>query len=293
LAFPIIGSGVVGAGLTKLFYPGAGFKKTPGMKFLPRLMLWLVLACSASVPAETLRLVANTWPPFNDVNLLNNGLSSDLVITALKRAGYSSSYFQVPWARVLYGVQVGDYDIVVSAWYDAERATYGVFSQPYLINRIRFLRRKGTDTQFRSLSDLGPASIAVVRGYSYQPAFDADQQLLKVPVVDFAMGARMLAAGRVQLTLEDELVARHYFQYELQGIEPQLEFLPKPLSENGLHILVRNSHPQAKEIVERFNRAMQAMRDDGTYEKIFAAHGFASATEVSGPTGQDPGQIPD
>ncbi|MGY4533996.1 polar amino acid transport system substrate-binding protein [Pseudomonas sp. TE3786] len=263
------------------------------MKYFPRLMLWLVLACSASVNAESLRLVANTWPPFNDVNLLNNGLSSDLVITALKRAGYSSAYFQVPWARVLYGVQAADYDIVVSAWYDAERATYGVFSQPYLINRIRFLRRKGTDTRFRSLSDLGTASIAVVRGYSYQQAFDADTQLVKVPVVDFAMGARMLAAGRVQLTLEDELVARHYFQHELQSIEPQLEFLPKPLSENGLHILVRSSHPHAREIVERFDRAMQAMRDDGSYAKIFAAHGFAAASDVGGPTGQDPGEVND
>lgn len=269
------------------------FEKTPGMKLLPRLMLWLVFACSASVSAESLRLVANTWPPFNDVNLLNNGLSSDLVITALKRAGYSSSYFQVPWARVLHGLQVADYDIVVSAWHDEERTGYGVFSQPYLVNRIHFLRRKGSDVQFHTLSDLGSNAIAVVRGYVYQHDFDSDASLTRVPVVDFAMGARMLAAGRVQLTLEDELVARHYFQYELRGIEDQLEFLPEPLSENGLHILVRKSHPHAAQIVERFNLAMQAMREDGTYAKIFAAHGFAAASEVTGPTGQDPGEIPD
>ena len=264
-----------------------------GMKLFPRLMLWLVFACSASVNAESLRLVANTWPPFNDVNLLNNGLSSDLVITALKRAGYASSYFQVPWARVLHGMQVADYDIVVSAWYDQERAIYGVFSEPYLVNRIRFLRRKGSDLQFRALNDLGDNSIAVVRGYSYQAEFDAAPQLLKVPVVDFAMGARMLAAGRVQLTLEDELVARHYFQYELRGLEEQLEFLPKPLSENGLHILVRSSHPHAQEIVDGFDKAMQAMREDGTYAKIYAAHGFAAAQGANGTTGQDPGEIDD
>ncbi len=263
------------------------------MKLFPRLMLWLVLACSASTSAESLRLVANTWPPFNDVNLLNNGLSSDLVITALKRAGYSSAYFQVPWARVLYGLQAGDYDIVLSAWYDAERAQYGVFSEPYLVNRIRFLRRKGSDIHFKALSDLADNSIAVVRGYSYQREFDNAPSLLRVPVVDFAMGARMLAAGRVQMTLEDELVARHYFQHELRGIEDQVEFLPKPLSENGLHILVRSNHPHAQEIVTGFNKAMQAMREDGTYAKIFAAHGFAAASDAVGPTGQDPGEIPD
>lgn len=254
------------------------------MKFLPRLVLWLVVGFSSCASAETLRLVANTWPPFNDVNLLNNGLSSDLVITALKRAGYASAYFQVPWARVLHGLQTADYDIVVSAWYDQERTTYGVFSEPYLVNRIRFLRRHGSDQQFRSLKDLTDASIAVVRGYSYQHDFDADQSLLRVPVIDFSMGARMLAAGRVQLTLDDELVARHYFQYELRGIEQDLEFLPKPLSENGLHILVRRSHPHAEEIVQRFNEAMQAMREDGTYARIYRAHGLAAALE--GQTGE-------
>ncbi len=263
------------------------------MKLFPRLMLWLVIACSASASAEPLRLVANTWPPFNDAGLLNNGLSSDLVVTALARAGYSSAYFQVPWARVLYGLQAGDYDIVLSAWYDTERAQYGTFSEPYLVNRIRFLRRKGSDTQFRSLRDLADNSIAVVRGYSYQREFDSDAGLLKVPVVDFAMGARMLAAGRVQMTLEDELVARHYFQHDLRNIEEQVEFLPKALSENGLHILVRSNHPHAKEIVTGFNKAMQAMREDGTYGKIFAAHGFAAASDAAGPTGQDPGEIPD
>lgn len=262
------------------------------MKLFARLMLWLAVACSASVNAETLRLVANAWPPFNDAHLLNNGLSSDLVATALKRAGYASAYFQVPWARGLYGLQASDYDIVISAWYDAERATYGVYSAPYLINRIRFLRRKGTDFQFRTLSDLGDNAIAVVRGYVYQQAFDSDPSLQRVPVVDFAMGARMLAAGRVQLTLEDELVARHYFQYELRGIQDQLEFLSEPLSENGLHILVRKSHPHAQQIISRFNEAMQAMREDGTYAKIFAAHGFAAA-EGSGTTGQDPGEVAD
>lgn len=254
------------------------------MTFLPRLVLWLIVGFSSGASAETLRLVNNAWPPFNDVNLLGNGLSSDLVITALKRAGYASAYFQVPWARVLHGLQVADYDIVVSAWYDPERATYGVFSEPYLVNRIRFLQRKGGDLQFRNLSDLAGKSVAIVRGYAYQADFDADTQALKVPVVDFAMGARMLAAGRVQLTLDDELVARHYFQYELRGLEQEMEFLPVPLTESNLHILVRRSHPQAEEIVQRFNQAMQAMREDGTYARIYRAHGLAAALE--GQTGE-------
>jgi polar amino acid transport system substrate-binding protein len=39
--------------------------------------------------------------------------------------------------------------------------------------------------------------IAVVRGYAYSAAFDGDTALQKVPVHNFVMAVRMLAAQRV------------------------------------------------------------------------------------------------
>ncbi|MDH4871040.1 transporter substrate-binding domain-containing protein [Pseudomonas sp. BN515] len=236
--------------------------------------LFALLLATASAYAETLRMAADVWPPFTDARLPGNGLAAELVSTALKRAGHRPEYVEVPWARALRGVQVGDYDLIVNAWYSDERARFGQFSQPYLTNRILFLKRKGSDVDFRTPADLKRYSIAVVRGYSYLPSFDADTSLNKVAVKGFQMAARMLAAGRVQLTLEDDLVARYYLGRELAGVRDQLEFLPRPLSENGLHILVRRSHPRHQQLVDEFNRAMQAMRDDGTYQAIFARHGL-------------------
>lgn len=244
------------------------------MRLSRGIALWAVLCSCCTVNAEPLRLVADTWPPFTDARLPNNGLASDLVNTALQRAGYTSEYNEVPWARALRGLQAGDYDVLLSAWYDAQRTQYGLYSEAYLVNRIRFLQRKGADIHFERLEDLRPYSIATVRGYAYQTEFDQDARLHKIPVMGFAMGARMLAAGRVQLTLEDELVARHYLKRELHELQGQLEFLPKPLSENGLHIVVRRSHPQYRQIVAAFNRAMREMRGDGSYAQIFQRHGF-------------------
>ncbi|MFZ6045947.1 substrate-binding periplasmic protein [Pseudomonas sp. CR3202] len=233
----------------------------------------LLLAC-AGVNAETLRMAANLWPPFTDARLSGDGLASELVRTALKRAGHVVVYVEVPWARALRGLEMGEYDLLVSAWYSDERARFGQFSKPYLTNRIRFLKRKDTTVDFHTPADLRRYSIAVGRGYRYSPAFDADTSLHKVPVTDFPMAARMLAAGRVQLALEDELVARFYLNRELKGISDQLEFLPEPLSESGAHILVRLSHPRHQQLVEDFDRAIQAMREDGTYQAIFARHGL-------------------
>lgn len=243
---------------------------------MPAVRAWLLLLLlsPALAAGESLRLVADPWPPFNDRRLPGNGLASELVEQALQRAGYRTSYVEVPWQRAVLGLKRGDYDVLINAWYSPERAEFGHYSQPYLVNRIRFLQRKGAGIRFDSLADLYPHSIAVVRGYAYSAEFDGDERLRKVGVGGFATAARMLHAGRVQLTLEDELVARYHLGRELRAMRDELEFLPLPLSENGLHILVRRSHPEHREIATRFDRAIQAMREDGSYAATFRRHGL-------------------
>jgi polar amino acid transport system substrate-binding protein len=87
--------------------------------------------------AEKLRLVADAWPPFTDATLINGGLATDIVSTALARAGYASDFEQVPWARALLGIGEGRYDVLVNAWYNEERTRIGQFSGEYLLNRVR------------------------------------------------------------------------------------------------------------------------------------------------------------
>ncbi|MES2818787.1 MAG: transporter substrate-binding domain-containing protein [Pseudomonadota bacterium] len=245
------------------------------MKGFFQTLCWLLVMVPLAAAAETLRLVADPWPPFTDQRLLNNGLATDLVTTALARAGYAAGYAEVPWERAVRGLQRDDYDVLINAWYTDERAVFGHFSAPYLINRIRLLQRKGSDIQFDGeLPGLYPYSIAVVRGYAYSPAFDQDSRLLKVAVGGFELGARMLHARRVQLTLEDEQVARYHLSQELRSIRDELEFLPQPISENGLHILVSRLHPRHRQIVEAFNKAIIAMQEDGSYEQIVQRHAW-------------------
>ena len=243
---------------------------------MPAVLAWVLflLLAPALASAELLRLVANPWPPFNDRELPCKGVASDLVEQALKRAGYTTSYAEVPWERAVLGLKRGDYDVLINAWYSADRAEYGHFSSPYLVNRLRFIQRKGSNIRFENLADLYTHSIAVVRGYAYSAGFDSDPQLRKVGVGSFEIAARMLHAGRVQLALEDELVARYHLGRELNSIRDELEFLPLPLSENGLHILVRRSHAEHQEIASRFDKAIQEMSSDGSYAETLRRHGL-------------------
>jgi polar amino acid transport system substrate-binding protein len=234
----------------------------------------LLLLLIQSAAAQTLRLVADAWPPFTDATLVNGGVATDIVSTALARAGYASDFEQVPWARALLGVSDGRYDVLVNTWYTEDRTKLGQFSAEYLLNRVRFIKRKDTPIEFNNLQQLHTYPIAVVRGYAYSAAFDEDQSLQKIPVHSFAMAVRMVAADRVKLTLEDEYVARYYLARESAKVRNAVEFLPKPLSENSLRILVSLKNPQHEQIVAGFDREIAAMKADGSYERLMKQHGM-------------------
>lgn len=243
---------------------------------LLRLLLLLLcfLSAAGSHADEVLRIAADRWPPYADNRLPGGGVAVHLVRTALARAGYASEYVEAPWARVLHGVRGGEYDLVVDAWYSPDREAFGEFSEPYLTNRVRLLKRRGSPITFTTLADLHAYRIAVVRGYSYSPEFDDDVQLQRVPVASFANAALMLQAGRVDLVLEDELTARYQFAGELKGLREQLDFLPVPLAEKGLHILVSRDNPRHAQIVVAFDEAIRAMRADGSYDALMREHGL-------------------
>ncbi|KPW16497.1 Solute-binding family 3 protein [Pseudomonas savastanoi] len=242
------------------------------------LLVFLLMAHASA--AEKLRLVADPWPPFTDALLLNGGLATDIVNTALRRAGYTTLYEQVPWARAMLGLSEGRHDVLINAWFSEDRTKIGQFSAEYLLNRVRFIKRKESAIEVRSHEQLHNYMIAVVRGYAYSPAFDSDSLLKKVPVQNFSTAVRMLAAERVDLTLEDEYVARYNLAMEPDEVRDRVEFLPGSLSENSLHILVSLKNPQHAKIVADFDREIAAMKADGTYDELFRLHGLQQPPEL-------------
>ncbi|AYG46967.1 amino acid ABC transporter substrate-binding protein [Pseudomonas sp. Leaf58] len=243
----------------------------------PLLCVLAMLASMLATPApahDKLRLVADNWPPFTDASMPGGGLATSIVSTALARAGYPSAVEEAPWARALLGVSEGRYDVLINAWYNDARANIGQFSEAYLTNRIRLLQRKGEAFRFTRQSDLYPYSIAVVRDYAYSPEFDGDTRLRKVAVRNFSSAVRMLAAGRVNLAVEDEYVARYSLQREPQAVRDGVMLVEPPLGENSLHILVSLKNPEHEQIVARFERAIAAMKADGSYARLLHQHGF-------------------
>ena len=236
--------------------------------------LWAAALPLAIQAAPPLRLVADKWPPFTDTALPGQGIATALVKAALLRAGYDSALEQVPWARALAGVRLGRYDVLINAWYDPSRHAIGTFSDAYLSNRLRLLARQPSQLRIDSPNGLRGLRIAVVRGYAYTDALDLNRGLRRIEVGNFASAVQMLAAGRVDVAVEDEYAARYYLQREAADVRASLDFVGEPLGENGLRILVSAHHPEHDQIVARFESAIAAMKADGTYAQMLRQYGL-------------------
>lgn len=237
-------------------------------------LLWLtLLLVSAPAGAETLRLASNAWPPYSDKRLHEDGLSVDLIRTALGRAGYQVDYIEVPWERAVLGLKSGAYDLL-NGWPTANRSSYVRSSRPFLTNRMRWVKRRTSNIHYDGLESLIPHRIALSRGYVSNEAVENDPRLNKGYAANFVQAANMLIARRVDLTLEDERTALFHFSRELERVSDALEFVPGEFSMLDLSLVVRNSHPQQADIIAAFNREIAAMIEDGSYAAIFLRHGL-------------------
>lgn len=243
------------------------------VKWIRLSLLLTALMVSTTTSAEVLRLAGNIWPPYTDQRLPGGGLSVELIRTALGRAGYQVEYIEVPWARAVLGLKRGSYDML-NVWPSTHHAAYARYTRAFLANHVRLVQRRESCIVYRGLESLVPYRIALLRGYAFSDALENDARLHKGYAANFVQAARMLTAGRVDLTLEDERTAQFHFARELKDARDSYRFVPGEFSLLDLSLVVRNGHPQQAAIVAAFDREIAAMFEDGTYAEIFRRHGL-------------------
>ncbi len=246
--------------------------KTSGQKsFLALLCIFIIYAGAVSqtqAADKTLRLALEDWPPYIDRTLPNYGIAAELVTTALSRAGYATIASFENWALTLEGAGIGVYDVITAAWHSKQREERFEFSEPYLTNEIKFIKRKDKSLTYENLSDLRGLTIGVVDHYAYSPEFDESNLLIKVPSNHLIQNLSLLQQGKIDLTLDDTLVIRHQLKTYLPSTADQFEFLPKPLASRKLYMMVSRTNPDYKQIVTDFNEEIRKMKEDGTFYKI-------------------------
>jgi polar amino acid transport system substrate-binding protein len=231
---------------------------------------------------STLKLIGSLWSPYVDPNRPNGGLASELVSSALRKAGYEVEASLETWPRAYRGAAVGIYDVVVAVWRTPAREQELLFSEPYLMNEIIFLGRAGGNVRFERLEDLVGKKIGIVRDYAYGGGFDDHPRLNRVVNNHLVQNLLLLREGKLDLVVDDQWAIMYQLSYFMPSAMAHFEVLPRPLIRRGLRIGVSRQNPQHEKIVADFDQAMRQMDEDGTYEQILDKHTAGIATIAPG-----------
>lgn len=242
------------------------------MKWLLIIWLW---AFANICHAQSITGAGDPWPPFispGEAGQPAQGVALEIVTEAFKREGYELTMNFVPWARAIGGVKKGDYDILVGTWWTQERTEFLHYSDFYLENSIKFIKRVNDDFQFNDMASLDGKKIGIVRDYGYGDKFLKAKNFTKSETNDFIINLKKLIDKRVDLTLEDEIVARAWIAENDPELLNKIEFTENALSKNKLYVTSGIKNTQNKAIIDAFNLGLKAIKSDGTFDKILEKH---------------------
>jgi len=247
------------------------------MKALGAVAVALAIAFASSVclaDGNKLNIVADNYPPYYGKELRDGGVLTEIVVEALKRAGYDVEIKFVPWKRALEGTKLGKHDGLYSVYYRKEREEWFVYSDPIPpANEIGFYKHKNKDISFKTIEDLKPYTIGVTRGYALPPGFD--QASLKISwVKDDEVSLRKLHKGRVDLALVDKILGTFIMDTKIPEAVPDLVWLDPPVHVEFQHLVFSKKAGNFAMKLADFNRGLAEIEEDGTLNAIIKKSGF-------------------
>lgn len=211
---------------------------------------------------------ADPWPPYIDENLPKGGVSVQIADAALRTQGYTVTNRILPWARAMEETRHARVDLILDAWWSQARSEEFLYSRPYINGPVKFIKRKGVDFHYDGLRSLDDKSIVLVRDYAYGDELLMSTNYTRYTSHDFMQSIQMLVRNRVDLTLENELVARTRIMREAPDLMPLIEFVEEPVSDNYVYVVAGYRHPKHQELIGAFNKGLDMILKDGTYQKI-------------------------
>ncbi len=176
----------------------------------------------ANPPQGELLMVIAALEPFilPPQHPLGEGMDIDLAREALMRGGgYRLRVEHVPWRRVLALLKAGQADFSSGVHDTPERRGYLSFSQPYgEAIRYSFYTRRESGVLVRQLGDLKDRRLGLMAGAVFPEALQAAMTGPSDRAVDLHSQLRMLAAGRVEVVVGNELPARWLVQHHPYGV---------------------------------------------------------------------------
>lgn len=208
----------------------------------------------------------NAYAPFEfkDSDQIYKGLDVDIINEVAKRSGWTMNQSFPGFDAAVNAVQAGSADALMAGTTITEaRKKVFTFSDPYFDTKIVIATTKANTIS--SYKDLKGKTVGVKNGTAAQNFLEENKDKYGYNVKTFDTGDLMynsLSAGAVDAVMDDEAVIQYAIQ---QGQDLSIDIEGEAIGSFGFSV---KKGSQYEYLVEDFNTALAAMKEDGTYKKI-------------------------
>jgi polar amino acid transport system substrate-binding protein len=221
-------------------------------------------------------LATGEWAPYTSETMEGYGAFTEIVTAVFDEMGLTPKYVFYPWERAENEVREGNVFAAFPYRLTEERQKEFDFSGPALMTSSRFfyLREKFPDgLAYDQLEDLQSYTIGGVLGNWYETPFK-EAGLTVEWVATEEQNFEKLYLGRIDMLSAETLVGRTAIKKLYPDAEEQFGVADKPLNESPLHLMVSRKYPNAAQLLQQFDAALQAIKDNGVYQQILNNYGL-------------------
>ena len=237
------------------------------------LIALLAAGCSKEAQTGTEELIMgldDTFAPmgFRDEKGNIVGFDVDLANEVAKRIGVTIKFQPIDWSMKETELNAGNIDLIWNGYtITPERQEKVAFTKPYLENSQVIVVLAGSDINTKA--DLAGKNVAVQAESSALDAINSEPEVAATfgSLVEFSTNNEAfidLDSGRTDALVVDEVNARYYMK---QIGEEKYKVLEEDFGDEEYGIGLRK---EDTELLKKINDAMDAMKKDGTYDKIYA-----------------------
>ncbi len=221
----------------------------------------------SATATETIRFAASaTYPPFESIGANNEivGFDMDLAKALCKQMEANCTFTNQAFDSLIPALKFKRYDAVISGMdITPERSKQVAFSQPYYANSAIVIAQKG---KFSSFADLKGKKVGMENGTTHQKYLQDKHPEIQTVAYDSYQNAIIdLKNGRIDGVFGDTAVVNEWLK-----TNPNLAAVGEHVTDpqyfgTGLGIAVR---PDNTALLEKLNKAIDAVKADGTYKAI-------------------------
>ncbi len=228
--------------------------------------LWLIHG--TALADTTVKLMANTSPPYADAKLPDEGLALELVKHIYSRTDYAPEITIESWSRAIEGAQLGVYDGLASVWYTEARNQDLLFSEPYLDSKLIMLKLRARRGSLRSLDDLSGRRLGIRADYAYGIDFEGIPNVTLVEENHMIQNLLNLLNGSVDVVIGDQRTVAMQINDYLGDQRSKFQVIPLDLPGRQRHVALNRELEGHEAVIAAFNKALAEVRKDGSYDAI-------------------------